>query len=165
MRKELPYVVALVALSLGFNYCYDKAIEDIGARNAEIARLEAERPSIDSLIDSLKQAYKRDTITLTRQVLKWRDSIVTKWDTVSNTVKVPVEVVREVVHEADSAITVCMQVVSTCEAEKAGYIAALANADSIVTFQEKQLRPSLVVQAKRNIVWVVVGGILWELVR
>lgn len=82
-----------------------KQFESTSKQRARAEAAELAIDSLDSVIDSLEQTYKQDTVRLT----KWR----TRWDTVKAGVDtVPVETIIEV---ADSTINACQAALSTCE--------------------------------------------------
>lgn len=114
VRAALPY--ALLALSLLATKC----VYDRGQRQAGVLQ---ERARVaDSTVKALRASvregdvvYRQDTIRMVRRVTRWRDSVVSRVDTLADTVRVPVEVVRWVVAEADSTIQACRSVVVSCE--------------------------------------------------
>lgn len=95
------------------------------ASDSTVAALAGRGKGIDTL-------YRIDTLRMRVAVHHW-DTVKAKVDTI--TVPVPVEVVREVVREADRTINACQMVVQTCEQR-------VANRDSVIAELRKQ-RPLL----------------------
>jgi hypothetical protein len=110
--KAAPWVAVLVVGLLVERCTRDRYHERLGAAAQQLAaardssRLHARRA------DSLSRVFHVDTVRVTKTVTAWRtltDTLV-----LSDTVPVPVEVVREVVATADSAITACTLALGTC---------------------------------------------------
>lgn len=77
------------------------------AAEQEIARLQLAGAKVDTV-------FARDTLTLTQRVIQWRtlrDTLV-----LSDTVRVPGPVVREIVRVADSTVSACTAVLRDCGA-------------------------------------------------
>jgi len=106
-------------------------------RTVEIRRLQ-------SHADSLDRAYKVDTVHLTKTQTKY-EQLAGRVDSMflHDTVKVPVEVVRELKRDADSTIQACTVVRLTCEARVA---VLTAQRDSMAASAKANLglsRPSI----------------------
>jgi hypothetical protein len=104
---------------------------------------------VDTLV---RESARLDTVYRTRKVRY--DSIMAKYDTVRMTDTVMVNdtvyIPRAV---ADSAITACRLVVTTCEAQKANLTARLAIAESSLTAKSKR-------SPLTAIKWAVIGAII-----
>lgn len=103
------------------------------------ARDEATMASYRTTVEQLRsrlaaaqQAYRRDTVQLTRWLVNW-DSVraLAKAQSRVDSVPVPVpfEVVRTVVETADSTIAACRSVIQSCETIR-GVLEARVEADS-----------------------------------
>lgn len=80
--------------------------------------------SLERRTDSLKAAYRRDTVRLTKWLTKW-DTAKGRVDSIPVDRPVPYEVVRTVIVTADSTIAACRSALSTCETEKAALRATI----------------------------------------
>lgn len=158
MEMKLPLQLklaggAFVALMLAVAYIYhlggEKALlkQRLHASDSTVAALTARGRGMDTL-------YRTDTLRLRVAVTRW-DTVKAKADTI--TVPVRVEVVKEVIREADRTINACQVVVQTCEQR-------VANRDSIIVELRKQ-RPLLlgVTDSKTKRVlkkmgWVTLGA-------
>lgn len=131
-RELLGYLVA--ALALGGTKCvYDHGQRRAGVLSERLRVADSTSKAQTRAVRSIDSAYRTDTAALgaalaryavARQALSRRlatpgvsDKVVHISDTVTlaDTVRVPVEVVRWVVAEADSTIAACRSVVQTCE--------------------------------------------------
>lgn len=95
----------------------------------EILRLQSQTAKLDTV-------FLRDTLTLTQQVTRWktlRDTLV-----LSDTVKVPGPVVREIVRVADSTVNACTAVLHDCVALRASLT---HQRDSLTTVLARSRKP------------------------
>ena len=109
MKRWLPWGLVLLGLVLlfGSRWQQSKLRDRIAARDRSIAVLTSQADSLQHSLDTL--AARADTLYTTR----WLPSKL-RIDTLQDTVKVPVEVVREVVRDADATIQACRVTVSEC---------------------------------------------------
>lgn len=109
MRRFIPWGLALLGLGLLFaQRQHSSKLQDrIAVREQQIEVLTKHGDSLAVLLDSL--SAHADTLYETR----WLPSKL-RIDTLADTVKVPVEVVREVVKDADETIQACRVTVSEC---------------------------------------------------
>lgn len=107
--RWIPWALALALFGLlSFQHRHDSKLKDrIAVREQQIAVLTKHGDSLAVLLDSL--SAHADTLYETR----WLPSKL-RIDTLADTVKVPVEVVREVVRDADETIQACRVTVSEC---------------------------------------------------
>ena len=114
LLKQIPvvaylYAVLGVAIISGIGY-YNHVQREIGRREAEISQLEHANRDLRRAQDSLANAYRVDTIRLTK-IRTVTDSLtvtVDRWK--HDTIRVV-----EYVTKADSAIRSCVQALQTCE--------------------------------------------------
>lgn len=99
---------------------------------------QAERRQLVARADSLARAYRVDTVRTERVVTRWRTLVDTL--TLTDSVPVPVEVVRTIVATCDSVIGACQQ-------ERASAVRLLAAKDSVIRQLERRpVRPWYVPQ-------------------
>lgn len=99
------------------------------AAEREIATLQLASAKVDTV-------FARDTLTLTQRVVQWRtlrDTLV-----LSDTVRVPGPVVREIVRVADSTVSACTAVLHDCVAIRAQLT---AQRDSVTALWRRSLKP------------------------
>lgn len=160
LRRYWPALVALAAGVLVFGFGYRAADARWRARYAaDSVAAAAHRASLDSSlvmiaveIDSLRHAYRQDTLTLT----VWRD----RWRTVveslpPDSIPVPGPVVREIVRVGDSTITACTNAILTCEQRVS---VATALGDSLAR-QRDLVIGQLARERKRKDRWGCVVGV------
>lgn len=113
MRPSLLY--ALLALSLlGTKCVYDHGQRQAGVWQERARVADSTAKALGRTIRATDTVYRRDTVRLTRRVQTW-DTVTRVVEALPDTVRVPVEVVRWVVAEADSVISSCRVAISTCE--------------------------------------------------
>lgn len=114
MRRELlGYLLA--ALALGGTKCvYDRGQRQAGVLSERLRVSDSTARVLARSVQRVDTIYRADTVRLTRRVQSW-DTVSRTVAALPDTVRVPVEVVRWVVAEADSTIRVCRSVVETCE--------------------------------------------------
>ena len=141
MRPSLLY--ALLALSLlGTKCVYDHGQRQAGVWQERARVADSTAKALGRTIRVTDTVYRRDTVRLTRRVQAW-DTVTRVVEALADTVRVPVEVVRWVVAEADSTIQACRSVVQTCEQR-------VAQRDSLNALLSQRLR---IEQARRPAGW------------
>lgn len=113
MRPSLLYLLLALSL-LGIKLTYDHGQRQVGVVNERLRVTDSTVSVLQKRTKAVDTVYRRDTIRLTRRVQSW-DTVTRTVAALPDTVRVPVEVVRWVVREADSTITACRSVVMTCE--------------------------------------------------
>lgn len=140
MRPSLLYL--LLGLSLVATKCtYDHGQRQAGILSERLRVTDSVNVVLQRRTKTVDTVYRRDTIRLTRRETRWRDSVVARVDTLSDTVRVPVEVVKWVVAEADSTIQACRSVVQTCEQRVALRDSSISTLSRQLQLERKQ-RPS-----------------------
>lgn len=141
MRPSLLY--ALLALSLlGTKCVYDHGQRQAGVWQERARVADSTAKALGRTIRVTDTVYRRDTVRLTRRVQAW-DTVTRVVEALPDTVRVPVEVVRWVVAEADSTIQACRSVVQTCEQR-------VAQRDSLNAILAQRLK---IEQARRPAGW------------
>lgn len=117
----LPWLVTAL-ISAGAVRCYNEGQREMGAMAERLRVADSTAAALSSRARVIDTVYRTDTVRLTASVASWRAAVARLEDSVAvlalrspDTVRVPVEVVREVVVAADSAIQACTAVVQTCE--------------------------------------------------
>jgi len=141
MRPSLLY--ALLALSLlGTKCAYDHGQRQAGVWQERARVADSTAKALGRTIRVTDTVYRRDTVRLTRRVQAW-DTVTRVVEALPDTVRVPVEVVRWVVAEADSTIQSCLIVQRTCEQR-------VAQRDSLNAVLSQRLK---IEQARRPAGW------------
>lgn len=141
MRPSLLY--ALLALSLlGTKCAYDHGQRQAGVWQERARVADSTLKILARNVKAVDTVYRNDTVRLTRRVQTW-DTVTRVVAALPDTVRVPVEVVRWVVAEADSTIAACRSVVQTCEQR-------VAQRDSLNALLSQRLR---IEQARRPAGW------------
>lgn len=139
-------LVGLAVLGLIGKGRYDAALRDEGARGVVEQQIVPRRDSIRDLLTALASAYRVDTVVL-RQTIQQRKPIadtVTRW--LTDTVPVPVEVVREIVRADSLVIQACTVALNTCEQEKAVLRRDIVLADSLIGLWRQKAQPAFTVR-------------------
>lgn len=141
MRPSLLY--ALLALSLlGTKCVYDHGQRQAGVWQERARVADSTLKILARNVKAVDTVYRNDTVRLTRRVQTW-DTVTRVVAALPDTVRVPVEVVRWVVAEADSTIAACRSVVQTCEQR-------VAQRDSLNAILSQRLK---IEQARRPAGW------------
>jgi hypothetical protein len=124
---------ALLVLTLGVAKCgYDHQV----AQRAVLAeRLRASDSTVRELTRraaKVETVYQQQVVRLTRRLVHW-DTVRAGVDTLRDTVRVPVEVVRWITATADSTIRECRIVQQTCEQR-------VAQRDSLLALRDRQVQ-------------------------
>jgi hypothetical protein len=140
MRRELlGYLVA--ALALGGTKCvYDRGQRQAGVLSERLRVADSTARVLARSVQRVDTLYRADTVRLTRRVQSW-DTVTRTVAALPDTVRVPVEVVRWVVAEADSTIAACRSVIQTCEqrvAVRDSLIAALSRRNALIREQVRR---------------------------
>lgn len=153
MRPGLLY--GLLALLLAaVKLTHDHGQRRAGALEERLKTAERTAAALARSTRTTDTVYRRDTLRLTRREVRWRDSVVARVDTLADTVRVPVEIVRWVVAEADSVISSCRAALSTCELRISQRDSLIANLRQQVRIHE-QAKPSRLKQWGERALWAV----------
>jgi hypothetical protein len=159
LRQSWPWL-ALALVGLVAKCQYDRALRTDGARDLAQQQLIVQRDSLSRLLAGLAVAYRVDTIVL-RETVKARKPVidtVTRW--LTDTVPVPVEVVREIVRVDSVVIAACFVSLRTCEAEKEALRADLVLSQRQTVLWREKAQPSLWQQLGNSGKWLAIGYVL-----
>lgn len=134
-----------------------------GAREVRIAALRDSLKEERKRGDSLESVYHVETVTVRTYRDRWRDSVVTKWDTVSDTILIPVEVVKEVIREGEATIGACTQALQTCDARVENEREQKRLVESERDEWKARASPSLIQQAITTGKWIGFGILIRSL--
>jgi hypothetical protein len=157
-RTDLWGYVVAVLVAAGAKGCYDHGQREQGALRERLRAADSTAKALAVSVRRVDTVYRRDTLRLTRALTRW-DTVRAGVDTITDTVAVPVEVVRWVVASADSAVSACRSVVQTCEQR-------VAVRDSLLDVQRRQLaimakqRPGFVKRWGERAAWLAAGVVL-----
>lgn len=114
--NRLSPVFLLVAAVLGYLWFrdHDRQVAERALWRVKDSSLTARIDSAEKVAAKLKADFRVDTIRLRVQLTRW-DTVRAGIDTLSDTVRVPVEVVRYIEKAADSVILACRDGLSTCQ--------------------------------------------------
>lgn len=117
----LPWLVTALVAG-GALRCYNETQREVGRLQERMAGLNAQAESLEARSRLVDTVYRTDTLRLSANLSEWRSLVARLNDSLGilaarapDTVTVPVEVVREVVVTADSAIQACTFALQTCE--------------------------------------------------
>lgn len=147
LRPFLPYIVLGLVIWAGVSY-YNSVQRERGAWAEREKMFHARLDSLERGIKEAQAQFKVDTVRLTKLKSHW-DTVKAGVDTLRDTVRVPVEVVREIVHQADTTIKACTMAVTSCSAGWALERAKSATLTAEVAGWRRQANPPLLVRAGR----------------
>lgn len=165
VRPFLPYGIA-AALALTALHLYNRAQQEQGAWAERDRVMHLRLDSLGKALDSTAKAFRVDTVKfrVTRQ--RW-DTVRAGVDTqyLHDTLPVPVEVVREVVHAADTTIKACTQAVLDCSKGWALERAKSATLSQRIAGLERQVHPPLIQRVGGSLtsyaLWRAVEAVVW----
>lgn len=123
-------LLILIAALVAWWHERDGRLRAEGARDHALAQNVADSVRLARADSLLAIRVTVTTDTFVRRETRWRDSIVTKWDTVS--VDVPAETVRVIVATADSVIQACDAALSACSLRVQSLLSTVGNRDSTI---------------------------------
>jgi hypothetical protein len=106
--------VALVAFA--GKSCHDRNQRRIGALNESLRSTRAELATARRGLRALEGTHQTDTVRLARWLTRWDTVRVDSLIRLHDTIRVPIEVVRQVSVTADSTIRACTTALGSCEA-------------------------------------------------
>lgn len=115
--QQLVYVAALVLLALVSKKCYDDGQRRLGALQERLRYTTDSLKQERELARLLENAHRVDTVRLTR-TLRVRDTVNVIRDSIlrlSDTVRVPVDVLRPIFAANDSAVSACLTALASAE--------------------------------------------------
>lgn len=120
----LPWLVTALVAG-GALRCYNETQREVGRLQERMATLNAQAESLAARARVVDTVYRTDTLRLSANLSEWRSLVARLNDSLHfmknlknhevDTIRVPVEVVREVVVTADSTIQACTLALQTCE--------------------------------------------------
>lgn len=143
--KPLPVIIGVGIAVLAMLYeksSYDRHQRELGALEFKIGVLSQDTLRLKHDSDSLKSAFRVDTVKLTRSILKRDTVLATVEHFLHDTVKVPVQVLRDVIRVDSLALNACLVSLSTCEQRLAVKNAQITNLTTQRDLWRKAAQPS-----------------------
>jgi hypothetical protein len=148
---QTALLVGAVLALVGMCRARDNALIEKGRAKAELANVKQEVALLKARADSLTNAFRVDTVRLTRTV--------TRYESLRDTLRLTDTIrVRETLRAADSAIQGCRLTLQTCSRLVAVRDSIAAKTDSIYQRREREIKKEFTVEKRTYaVVGILIG--------